>query len=121
MARRYLSAAPPGSAASERLFSTGKNLLGTTRLSLTPTNMEANLFLKYNIRALGYKTNFPVVSESWESPNSKILPEVRIESSTVDDTYALNLQTLLLISLTLYIMRGRRGVNLFETEEDENV
>ena len=50
--------------------------------------MEANLFLKYNIRALGYKTNFPVVSESWESPNSKILPEVRIESSTVDDTYA---------------------------------
>ena len=86
MARRYLSA-PPGSAASERLFSTAKNVLGITRLSLTPTNMEANLFLKYNIRALGYKTNFPAVSETWESPN-KILPEVMIGSSNVDDSYA---------------------------------
>ena len=85
MASRYLSA-PAGSAASERLFSTGKNVLGTTRLSLTPTNMEANLFLKYNIRALGYKTDFPSVEETWESPNSKILPEVRIESS-IDETF----------------------------------
>ena len=41
MARCYLFA-PPGSATSERLFSMAKNDLGATRLSLTPTNMEAN-------------------------------------------------------------------------------
>jgi len=87
LARVYLSV-PAGSAASERMFSTGKNVLGTTRLSLTPSNMEANLFLKYNIRALGYKTNFSPVAEEWVSPNSKILPEPEVRIGTLEDACA---------------------------------
>lgn len=75
----------PGSAASERLYSTGKNVLGTTRLSLKAQNMEANLFLKYNVRALGYKTNFPTVAASWEAPNAGVLPDVIIDSTLVDE------------------------------------
>lgn len=64
LARRY-HCPPPGSAASERLFSAGKNVLGTTRLSRKPDNMEANLFLKYNIRALGYKTDLARVTDDF--------------------------------------------------------
>lgn len=74
MVRQYLCP-PPGSAASERMFSTGKNVLGTNRLRLKPVNMEANLFLKYNIRALGYKTVLPPLSKEYVAPNDGNLPE----------------------------------------------
>ena len=50
--------------------------------------MKANLFLKYNIRALGYKTNFSPVPEEWVSPNSKILPETEVRVGTVEDICA---------------------------------
>ena len=46
--------------------------------------MEANLFLKYNIQALGYKTNFSPVA----SPNSKILPEPDVRIGTVENACA---------------------------------
>lgn len=74
MVRKYHSP-PPGSAASERMFSTGKNVLGTKRLNLKPENMEANLFLKYNIRALGYKINLPSLPTDYVAPNDGNLPD----------------------------------------------
>ena len=85
LARRYLCP-PPGSAASERLFSTGKNVLGTKRLSLKPDNMEANLFLKYNIRALGYKTDLPRVTDDFVAPNEGNLPEAVVGEVHDDET-----------------------------------
>ena len=86
LARKYLSP-PLGSAASERLYSVGKNVLKTTRLRLKPENMEANLFLKYNIRALGYRTDFPNVADNWEAPNQSCLPDaVTVESSEAQDS-----------------------------------
>lgn len=78
IARRYLCP-PPGSAASERLFSQGKNVLGTTRLSLLPGNMEANLFLKYNLRALGYQTKLPKIADGFAPPNAGQLPVVEFQ------------------------------------------
>lgn len=74
LARRYLTT-PPGSATSERVFKTGKNVLGSTRIRLKPRNMEALLFLKYNIRALGYRTDLPKVQADWVAPNDTILPD----------------------------------------------
>ena len=81
LARRYLSP-PPGSAASERLFSTGKHVLGTTRLRLKPENMEANLFLKYNIRSLGYRTELPTPDDDWVAPNEGHLPPPKVDPDT---------------------------------------
>ena len=37
--------------------------------------MEANLFLKYNIRALGYRTDLPKVQADWVAPNNTIFPD----------------------------------------------
>ena len=51
LVRRFHSC-PPGSAASERLFSTAKDVAGTKRLRLKPENLECLLFLKYNLRSL---------------------------------------------------------------------
>ena len=51
----------PSRAPSERLFdvsSVGKNVLQTLILRLKPENIVANIFLKYNIRALGNMTEF---------------------------------------------------------------
>ena len=60
-------------------------MLVTTRLSLKPKNMEANLFLKYSIRALGYQITFPSVDMQWHAPNDEILPDFRIASSSEPD------------------------------------
>ena len=46
LAHKYHSA-PPGSAAPERLFSTAKQILEPTRLTMKPVNLESNLFDKY--------------------------------------------------------------------------
>ena len=74
----YLSP-PPGIVASERLFSVGEKDLQTTQLRLKPENMEVNLFLKYNIKALGYRTAFLMEADDWEPPNSCSLPAAVIE------------------------------------------
>ena len=52
LARRYLSA-PMGSVASEREFKGAKRVV-TGRWSLKAQNVEKLLFLKYNLRMLGY-------------------------------------------------------------------
>ena len=45
---------PPSSVASERAFKVAKNVVGDNRVRLRPDNLEMNLFLKYNLRALNY-------------------------------------------------------------------
>lgn len=45
---------PPSSVASERAFKVAKNVVGDNRVRLRPENLEMNLFLKYNLRALNY-------------------------------------------------------------------
>ena len=71
LVRRFHSC-PPGSAASERLFSTAKDVAGTKRLRLKPENLECLLFLKYNLRSLNGEKRAP--PEDFEAPNSRILP-----------------------------------------------
>ena len=48
---KYLSA-PPALTSVERLFSVAGNTVNTKRLSLKPENLESNIFLNYNLRAL---------------------------------------------------------------------
>ena len=74
LARRYLSC-PPGSAASERLFSQAKHVLRDTRLSMLPDNMEMNIFLKKALYSLDYPKVFPEIPEGFCPPNSAKLPE----------------------------------------------
>ena len=53
LVRVYLSP-PPSSVASERAFKVAKNVVGDCRLRMRPENLEMNMFLKYNLRALNY-------------------------------------------------------------------
>ena len=53
MVRKY-HWAPPDSSSAEKLFSAAKNVIGQSRLSMKPANMERNLFLKYGIREINY-------------------------------------------------------------------
>ena len=76
LARKYHSP-PPGSAASERFFSQAKLTL-TNRHNLKPKNVEMNLFLKYNVRALGYPNKYATVPEDFIPPNSSELPEAQL-------------------------------------------
>lgn len=73
IARKYHSA-PPSSAAPERLFSTARQVLKPTRQSLKPANFEANLFLKKNLAALNYSTEFSTCPDDFIAPNSSITP-----------------------------------------------
>ena len=50
---------PPGSAPSERLFSTATHVLGSTRLRLKPENFGSHIFLKYNLRTLNGEKRTP--------------------------------------------------------------
>ena len=50
---------PPGSAPSERLFSTAKHVLWSTRLCLKSENFESLLFLKFNMRTLNGEKGKP--------------------------------------------------------------
>ena len=46
---------PPSSVASERAYKIAKNVVGENRIRLLPeNNMEMNLFLKYNLRAINH-------------------------------------------------------------------
>ena len=73
LARKYHSA-PPSSAAPERLFSTAKQVLKPTRLNLKPVNLEASLFLKRNLTAFGYSTDFEACPQDFKLPNSSTEP-----------------------------------------------
>ena len=53
MVRKY-HCPPPDSASAVKLFSAAKHVLGQTRLSMKPANVERNLFLKYRLRAMTY-------------------------------------------------------------------
>ena len=48
--------------------------------------MESNLFLKYNIRALGYKTDLPRVTDDFVAPNEGNLPEAVVGEVHDDET-----------------------------------
>ena len=71
LVRKYLSA-PPASTSVERLFSVAGNTVNTKRLSLKPENLESNIFLNYNLRALcvASKEDAKEVPENLVAPNS---------------------------------------------------
>ena len=71
LVRKYLSA-PPASTSVERLFSVAGNTVNTKRLSLKPENLESNIFLNYNLRALcvASKEDAKEVPENFVAPNS---------------------------------------------------
>ena len=61
----------PSSVASERAFKVAKNVIGDNRVRLRPDNLEMNLFLKYNLRALDYNLDdLQVPPTDFRSPNS---------------------------------------------------
>ena len=60
---------PPSSVASERAFKVARNVVGDNRVRLRPDNLEMNLFLKYNLRALHYDMD-SLESPDFQSPNS---------------------------------------------------
>ena len=51
---------PPSRAASEREFSVTGLIMSPKRNRLLPKNLEQLLFLKYNLRAVGYNTDLPL-------------------------------------------------------------
>ena len=59
--------------------------MGNVRLSLKPENLECNLFLKYNLRALGVesKGNLQQVPNDFVAPNSpsQELPEAVMDTA----------------------------------------
>uniref|UniRef100_A0A915KGE7 HAT C-terminal dimerisation domain-containing protein n=1 Tax=Romanomermis culicivorax TaxID=13658 RepID=A0A915KGE7_ROMCU len=55
IARKFL-AAPLSSVASEREFKGARNLANGIRTGLLPKNLQKLLFLKHNLRAIGYNT-----------------------------------------------------------------
>jgi hypothetical protein len=70
LACRYLGP-PASSCASEREFKVSKQLVDR-RLRLRPKNVEKLLFLKYNLRAIGFTTKLPEVPEDFQLPNSNV-------------------------------------------------
>jgi hypothetical protein len=56
------------------MFSAAGNVLGQRRLSMKPVNMECNLFLKYNLRAMNHSSNLAVPPEDFQPPNSQEMP-----------------------------------------------
>ncbi|KAL5267281.1 hypothetical protein ACHWQZ_G004350 [Mnemiopsis leidyi] len=79
---------PPSSVASERAFKVAKNVVGDRRLSMRPENLEMNMFLKYNLRALNYSVeSLQSVPETFGCPNSqKRDPRDSDEGSEDDST-----------------------------------
>ena len=71
LVRKYLSA-PPASTSVERLFSVAGNTVNTKRLSLKLENLESNICLNYNLRALcvASKEDVKEVPENFLAPNS---------------------------------------------------
>ena len=70
IARKYLSA-PPSSAASEREFKMTKNIQTNKRWRLLLKNLETLLFLKYNLRAVGYRTDLRIPPNEFCCPNDE--------------------------------------------------
>ena len=70
LACRYLGP-PASSCASEREFKVSKQLVDR-RLRLRPKNVEKLLFLKYNLRAIGFSRKLPEVPEDFRLPNSNV-------------------------------------------------
>ena len=79
---------PPSSVASERAFKVAKKVVGDRRLSMRPENLEMNMFLRYNLRALNYSVeSLQPVPETFRRPNSqKRDPRDSDEGSDDDST-----------------------------------
>ena len=80
---------PPRSpGASERAFKVAKNVVGDCKLSMRPDNLEMNMFLKFNLRALNYSVeSLQPVPETFRYPNSqKRDPRDSDEGSNDDST-----------------------------------
>jgi hypothetical protein len=73
LVRKYLSTYTlPASTSVERLFSVAGNMVNTKSFSLNPENLESNIFLNYNLRALcvASKEDVKEVPENFVAPNS---------------------------------------------------
>ena len=77
---------PPGSAASEHLFSTAKNVAWTKRFSLKSENLERLLFFKFNLRSMNGENRTPTTD--FEAHNSNVLspPVVSDTVNSGDET-----------------------------------
>ena len=77
---------PPGSAASEHLFSTAKNVAWTKRLSLKSENLERLLFFKFNLRSMNGEKR--TTTTDFEAHNSHVLspPVVSDTLNSGDET-----------------------------------
>ena len=70
LVRVYMSP-PLSSVASERAFKVAKNFVGDLRLSMIPENLEMNMFLKCNLRALHYSVeSLQQVPETFRCPHT---------------------------------------------------
>ena len=68
------------SAASERLFSSGRNVLGLRRLRLKPQNMELLLILEYNLKVL-CRGDLKSPLKDFKPPNQSSLPSAELRGS----------------------------------------
>ena len=84
LARTYLCP-PASSSASEREFSIAGIITNNRRIRLLPTNTERLLFLKYNLRAIGWDTQIPQPPESFSQPNDLIVE--MLEANQDSDIY----------------------------------
>ena len=71
--------------ASERAFKIAKNVVGENRIRLLPENMEMNLFLKYNLRAINQDIDdLESPPESFRPPNC-LIRDTRDSDNDSDD------------------------------------
>ena len=80
LSRVFLSP-PPTSNASEREFKIGK-LIQKDRPSLRPDNLETLVFMKYNLRAIGYSLNLPPTPPGFVLPNAMCYEEARAQNES---------------------------------------
>lgn len=79
-ARKYLCI-PASSAPSERLFKKTK-MIEDPRPRILPSNLEMLMFIKYNLRAVGYDTNLEPPPPEWIPPNQR---KIRLENQVIEE------------------------------------
>lgn len=88
IAKKYLSA-PMSTVASEREFKVASNITSDDRIKILPQNAERMLFLKYNLRAIGYNTSRLRLKQVLAENIDDIL-EASIQETSADDDNSSN-------------------------------
>lgn len=85
LGKKFLSA-PMGSVASEREFKVASGITGGDRINLLPENAEKLLFLKYNLRAVGYHSyRLPLQADDEISESAEAALAEKTDSSESSD------------------------------------